>query len=123
MLASLRRLGTTDETILAAMSKVPRHRFVDRFWWAPPSEGWSRERALAFDATPDGFSDQALQAIYEPVSALLTRFPSGQTKVTSSLSAPIIVASMLAEMHLEPDLRVLEIGTGSGYNAALLAEL
>ena len=123
MLESLRRLGATDETILAAMSKVPRHRFVERFWWAPPAEGWSREGALAFDATPHGFSDQALRAIYEPTSALLTRLPSGQTRATSSLSAPIIVASMLEEMHLEPNLRVLEIGTGSGYNAALLAEL
>jgi protein-L-isoaspartate(D-aspartate) O-methyltransferase len=122
MLESLRHLGTTDESILTAMSNVQRHRFVDHFWWAPPTEGWSREKALSFDAT-DGLSDQALRAIYDPVSALLTRFPSGQTKVTSTLSAPIIVASMLKEMHLEPGLRVLEIGTGSGYNAALLAEL
>jgi len=122
MLESLRRLGVTDESVLAAMSSVPRHRFVDRFWWAPPSEGWSREQVLAFDATR-GFSDQALQATYEPTSALLTRLPSGQTSATSSVSAPIIVASMLEEMHLEPNLRVLEIGTGSGYNAALLADL
>jgi len=70
-----------------------------------------------------GFSDHALQAIYEPTTALLTRLPPAGTSATSSVSAPIIVASMLAEMHLEFDLRVLEIGTGSGYNAALLAEL
>jgi protein-L-isoaspartate(D-aspartate) O-methyltransferase len=122
MLESLRLLGTTDETILTAMANIPRHQFVDRFWWVPPSGRWSRETAIEFNATR-GFSDDALRAIYEPMSALLTRLPVGTTSATSSLSAPIIVASMLAEMHLEPDLRVLEIGTGTGYNAALVAEL
>jgi protein-L-isoaspartate(D-aspartate) O-methyltransferase len=122
MLESIRRLGVTDEAVLAAMSNVPRHLFVQRFWWAPPFEPWSRGNAIEFDAK-QGFSDQALQAIYEPTTALLTRLPPAGTSATSSVSAPIIVASMLAEMHLGPGLRVLEIGTGSGYNAALLAEL
>lgn len=40
---------------------------------------------------------------------------------TSSASAPDIVAIMLAALDTHPGHRVLEIGTGTGYNAALLA--
>ena len=40
-----------------------------------------------------------------------------------TLSQPFIVAYMIERMALMPGERVLEIGTGSGYQAALLAEL
>jgi protein-L-isoaspartate(D-aspartate) O-methyltransferase len=40
-----------------------------------------------------------------------------------TISQPYIVGFMLAALHLEPTHRVLEIGTGSGYQTALLAEL
>src|SRR5437879_8521419 len=43
---------------------------------------------------------------------------SGQT-----ISAPSMIAIMLEEARLKPGERVLEIGTGSGYHAALLAFL
>jgi len=43
---------------------------------------------------------------------------SGQT-----ISAPHMVGMMLEALDLEPGLRVLEIGTGSGYHASLLGEL
>src|SRR5437762_348361 len=43
---------------------------------------------------------------------------SGQT-----ISAPSMIAIMLEEAALEPRERVLEIGTGSGYHAALLAAI
>lgn len=41
----------------------------------------------------------------------------------SSSTAPSLMASMLEALHLEKGLRILEIGTGTGYNAALIAEL
>lgn len=44
--------------------------------------------------------------------------PAGQT-----ISAPHMVAIMLELAELEPGMRVLEVGTGSGWNAALIAEL
>ena len=40
-----------------------------------------------------------------------------------TISQPLIVALMTHHLHLEPHHRVLEIGTGSGYQAAVLAEL
>lgn len=40
-----------------------------------------------------------------------------------TISQPYIVAFMAAAAAIEPDDRVLEIGTGSGYGAAVLAEL
>jgi protein-L-isoaspartate(D-aspartate) O-methyltransferase len=41
----------------------------------------------------------------------------------SSSSAPGVVASMLEQLDVQPGHRVLEIGAGTGYNAALLAYL
>ena len=40
-----------------------------------------------------------------------------------SVSQPYMVASMLQALDLRRDCRVLEIGTGTGYQAALLAEI
>src|SRR2546425_856223 len=40
-----------------------------------------------------------------------------------TISAPSMIAIMLEEAALKPGEGVLEIGTGSGYNAALLAEI
>lgn len=44
--------------------------------------------------------------------------PAGQT-----ISAPHMVAIMLELAELRPGMKVLEVGTGSGWNAALIAEL
>jgi protein-L-isoaspartate(D-aspartate) O-methyltransferase len=40
-----------------------------------------------------------------------------------TISQPLVVARMLETLELQPDDRVLDIGTGSGYHAALLAQL
>ncbi len=58
--------------------------------------------------------DQKGMAYYDiPLS-----IPGGQT-----ISAPSMVATMLEVAELKPGLKVLEIGAGSGWNAALLAEI
>ena len=41
----------------------------------------------------------------------------------SSSSQPTIMAIMLEQLRLEPGMRVMEVGTGSGYNAAILSEV
>ena len=44
-------------------------------------------------------------------------------RLASSSSQPTMMAIMLEQLRLEPGMRVLEVGTGSGYNAAILSEL
>ena len=60
------------------------------------------------------FVDEALQAQAYSDNALPIGY--GQT-----ISRPLSVAKMTAALHVKPGLRVLEIGTGSGYQAAVLA--
>jgi protein-L-isoaspartate(D-aspartate) O-methyltransferase len=79
--------GITDAKVIAAMEKVPRHRFVDE--------------ALADRA----YSDRAL--------------PVGEKQ---TISQPYVVARSVAAAQLTGAERVLEIGAGSGYQAAVLAE-
>lgn len=66
----------------------------------------SRERFLPLE-----LADRAYENISLPIGL-------GQT-----ISQPIVVANMTEVMHLSGAERVLEIGTGSGYQAAILAEL
>ncbi len=54
-------------------------------------------------------------------TALATRHSDGMP--TSSSSAPSLVAEMIELLDLQPGMKVLEIGAGTGYNAALMAEI
>ncbi len=80
--------GIQNPAVLAAMRRVPRHRFV------PPGQ-----QAAAYDDTP---------------------LPIGEGQ---TISQPYIVAYMTEALEPQPTDRVLEIGTGSGYQAAVLAGL
>ena len=80
--------GIKDPRVLQAMTKIPRHRFVDS--------------ALADRAYND-----------EPL-------PIGERQ---TISQPYMVAFMSEALELTGGERVLEIGTGSGYQTAVLAEL
>ncbi len=84
----LRMRGITDEAVLQAMARVPRHLFVPR------------------ETLEDAYADQPLPIGY------------GQT-----ISQPYIVAVMSMLLDLTKESRVLEIGTGCGYQTAILAEL
>ena len=81
-------------------------------------QGIRDERVLgAMEAVPrelfveDAFSDQAYADQALPMSC-------GQT-----ISQPYIVSFMTEALRVEPGHRVLEIGTGSGYQSAILAQL
>jgi protein-L-isoaspartate(D-aspartate) O-methyltransferase len=84
----IKRRGVTDSRVLAAMGKVPRHRFIPRQLW---------EQA---------YNDYPL--------------PIGEDQ---TISQPYIVALMTEALELKGSEKVLELGTGSGYQAAVLAEL
>lgn len=77
-----------------AMTVVPRHVFVPE---APLSEAYGS-------------------------GAVVTHWDE-QGVPTSSASAPGTVAGMLEQAQVQPGQRVLEVGAGTGYNAALLAHL
>jgi protein-L-isoaspartate(D-aspartate) O-methyltransferase len=83
-----------DPRILAAFRAVPRHRFVTHV------------------SIEEAYRDQAI-----PTKQL----DSGVA--ISSSSQPAIMAMMLAQLDLQPGHRVMEIGAGTGYNAALMAHL
>ena len=65
-------------------------------------------------------SDEALAVIYSG-RALTTRIHDGFP--SSSTSMPALMATMLELLELRPGMKVLEIGAGTGYNAALIAEI
>jgi protein-L-isoaspartate(D-aspartate) O-methyltransferase len=71
---------------------------------------------------------QWLKLVYAD-DAVITQVDDGQVapdgtgrRISSSASMPTVVAQMLAHCAAQPGQRVLEIGTGTGYNAALLAQ-
>jgi protein-L-isoaspartate(D-aspartate) O-methyltransferase len=120
---------------------------------APPAPSYNPDSATpppAISPGPDGYEDARRQMVEkqmrgrditdEPVLAVMEKVPRhefvpdivlseayadhplpigyGQT-----ISQPYIVALMSQMLELEPGQKVLEIGTGSGYQAAVLAEL
>jgi len=80
--------GIKDQAVLAAMRRIPRHRFVPALY-----------SALAYNDGP------------VPIG-------HGQT-----ISQPSLVALMTEALTLQGAKKVLEVGTGSGYQAAVLAEI
>jgi protein-L-isoaspartate(D-aspartate) O-methyltransferase len=92
---SLRDSGRTPSpAVQAAFRSVPRHLFVPEL---APAAAYQDE-ALVIKYGDDGL----------PVS---------------SSSQPAMMAIMLEQLGLEPGHRVLEIGTGTGYNAAVMAHV
>ena len=65
--------------------------------------------------------DAALDDVYRDL-ALVTHRDEHGVPVSSS-SQPALMALMLEQLTVQPDMAVLEIGTGTGYNAALLGHL
>jgi protein-L-isoaspartate(D-aspartate) O-methyltransferase len=80
--------GISDQLVLNAFYKVPRHKFVP---------------------------DEELENAYEDFPLAI-----GENQ---TISQPYIVALMTERLGLSGREKVLEIGTGSGYQAAILAEL
>ena len=62
-----------------------------------------------------------LHEVYRPSDAIVTKRLEGVS--VSSCSAPEVIALMLEQLDPQPGQHVLEIGAGTGYNAALLAHL
>ncbi|MGH3906497.1 MAG: methyltransferase domain-containing protein, partial [Pseudonocardiaceae bacterium] len=68
------------------------------------------------------YSDQTLITKVAQVPHSRTLRPGSYPMFTSSSTLPALVLTMLEALEVTDGCRVLEIGTGSGYNAALLCE-
>lgn len=88
LVEAIKAKGISDENVLNAIEKVPRHWFMDSSF-------------LEF-----AYEDRAF-----PISA-------GQT-----ISQPYTVAIMSELLHLKKGDKVLEVGTGSGYQACILSAM
>lgn len=78
----------SDEKVIEAMKKIPRHKFVPR------------------DMKDYTYEDTALRIGYD-----------------QTVSQPSLVALMTEMLQIKNSDKVLEVGTGSGYQTAILAEL
>ncbi|MGV9564308.1 methyltransferase domain-containing protein [Streptomyces sp. NPDC003480] len=96
-----------------AFEAVPRHLFVP-YYYIGILGGYERRTC---DESDPGLREQWLRGAYED-APLATRVRHGE--LLSSSSQPSLMAQMLAELEVEDGNAVLEIGTGTGYNAALL---
>jgi protein-L-isoaspartate(D-aspartate) O-methyltransferase len=88
LVETIKQKGITDERVLDAINKIPRHFFLDS----------------AFDEL--AYEDRA--------------FPIAEHQ---TISQPYTVAYQTELLDVKPFHRVLEIGTGSAYQACVLAEL
>lgn len=88
VLTQVQSRGVTNEAVLGALLKIPRHLFV-----------------------PENIKDFAYQDNALPIEK------------NQTISQPYIVGLMTELARLKPDSKVLEIGTGSGYQTAVLAEI
>ena len=88
LVETVKAKGITDDKVLHAIERIPRHFFLDS----------------AFDEV--AYEDKAF-----PIAAQQT------------ISQPYTVAYQTQLLELRPFMKVLEIGTGSAYQASVLAEL
>lgn len=93
LVEQLREKGINNKEVLNAILKIPRHLFFDQ----------STERPALLD---HAYSDKAL------------KIGAGQT-----ISHPFTVAFQTEKLNLSKGDKVLEIGTGCGYQTAVLLEL
>lgn len=97
-----------DSRIKEVFTHVPRHLFIRQMYKGSPRQ------LVALDR--HHHEEEDLKVIYSD-----TGIPFHEPH--SAASQPWLVAQMLSFLDVQPGMKVLEIGAGSGYNSALLAHL
>ncbi|MFJ4185296.1 methyltransferase domain-containing protein [Kitasatospora sp. NPDC089509] len=115
--------GALSSDWLPSFKAVPRELFVPDRIWPGIADGTRQNPAVYRSKDPRAWR----RAVYSDIP-LTTQWDDGDhegdglgTTPSSSNSMPTMVASMLRDLDVRPGDRVLEIGTGTGWNAGLLA--
>ncbi len=113
------------------MSEKANHKTAEDFWDEP---GSSEDRgSLILGLRSNGIRDAGVLRAIERVPRRLFLDSKYRTEAYldralpiecgQTISAPFVVALMTEALDLKPEHRVLEVGTGSGYQTAILALL
>jgi protein-L-isoaspartate O-methyltransferase len=119
--AGLRAAGILPAGWADAFDAVDRAAFIPEHCWVDDENG--DLRPIGRDIDPDRWN----AAVYsdEPIVTQLdggrVTWPAVSPLVTSSASQPSMVVTMLGALGVRDGEQVLEIGSGTGYNAGLLA--
>ncbi|MEU2058053.1 methyltransferase domain-containing protein [Streptomyces bungoensis] len=121
--SALMEKGVLTSDWLPAFKRAPRHMFVPDAIWPGTAGGNRQKRRIVRSEEPRAWWD----AVYTD-APITTQWDDGAYTgpdkgriPTSSNSMPTMVFSMLDALSVHENHRVLEIGTGTGWNAALLS--
>ncbi|WP_246257780.1 methyltransferase domain-containing protein [Amycolatopsis anabasis] len=124
LIEELRSAGDFPAERLSLLNAVPRESFIPSRMWVQEVEDGPYEPV---DRATE--NERWMRAVYSN-RVIVTQFDDGATtwpevgyRPTCSASMPSAVLGMLTELDVQPGESVLEIGTGTGWNAALLAEI
>ncbi|WP_281361576.1 protein-L-isoaspartate O-methyltransferase family protein [Acrocarpospora pleiomorpha] len=105
-----------SQEVERAFRAVPRHHFISQIYLPPAGPNDRGFRKAPWN--PSAPDVAHLSLIYSD-SPLVTRLADGMPM--SSSSSPSLMAEMLELLLIKPGSNILEIGTATGFNAALIA--
>lgn len=123
--ALVEELGLTDDGLRMAMLSVPREVFVPNVGLASPARGSSyliNRHIRPEEWQRAVFSDAAVITQWDDEQTNPEQVDLRQATASSSISAPGVASNFLTLLAPRDHDRILEIGTGTGYTAALLSE-
>ncbi|MEV0379356.1 methyltransferase domain-containing protein [Nonomuraea sp. NPDC050643] len=126
LIAEVSAIVQIEEHTRQAFRAVPRHLFIPPVGQAFTPEG--DHRLIDRDADPDDwwsavYSDTSVVTQLDDGATDITDITEGAGECTSSASAPSTVADLLRWLDPLSGHRVLEVGTGTGWSAALLTHI